>query len=127
VTEVSRVAQILVGEDPDFNAIPQRRGTIAGHWYSKIELAAFVVATSQTDLDRDEVLHLTEAMVAAGRRLDWRETPVVAPHRRHPRQSHVDAVVPIVAAHGMLIPKTWSRAITSCTQQTARVSGDAAA
>jgi thymidine phosphorylase len=39
--------------------------------YSKIELAAFVVATHQNELDRDEVLYLTEAMIAAGRKLDW--------------------------------------------------------
>jgi thymidine phosphorylase len=40
---------------------------IASARYSKIELAAFVVATNQFELDRDEVLHLTEAMIAAGR------------------------------------------------------------
>jgi thymidine phosphorylase len=48
---------------------------IAGYRYSKIELAAFVVAMGQVDLDRDEVLHLTEAMVGVGRRLDWHEAP----------------------------------------------------
>jgi len=88
---------------------------IAGHRYSKIELAAFVVATSQVDLDRDEVLHLAEAMVAAGRRLDWHETPVVDKHciGGIPGNRTSMLVVPIVAAHGMLIPKTSSRAITS--------------
>jgi thymidine phosphorylase len=65
--------------------------------YSKIELAAFVVATNQLDLDRDEVLHLTEAMIAAGRRLDWQRPGArraggrQALHRRHPGQPHLDA------------------------------------
>ena len=88
---------------------------IAGHRYSKIELAAFVVATTQWDLDRDEVLHLAEAMVAAGRRLDWGEAPVVDKHciGGIPGNRTSMLVVPIVAAHGMLIPKTSSRAITS--------------
>ena len=88
---------------------------IAGHRYSKIELAAFVVATSQVDLDRDEVLHLTEAMVATGRRLDWGQVPVVDKHciGGIPGNRTSMLVVPIVAAHGMLIPKTSSRAITS--------------
>ncbi|MCC7033971.1 MAG: thymidine phosphorylase family protein [Acidobacteria bacterium] len=88
---------------------------IAAHRYSKIELAAFLVATSQMDLDHDEVLHLTEAMVGVGRRLDWHERPVVDKHciGGIPGNRTSLLVVPIVAAHGMLIPKTSSRAITS--------------
>jgi len=88
---------------------------IAQRRYSKIELAAFVVATSQFELDRDEVAHLTEAMTAAGRTLDWRERPVVDKHciGGIPGNRTSMLVVPIVAAHGMLIPKTSSRAITS--------------
>lgn len=88
---------------------------IAQRRYSKIELAAFVVATSQFELDRDEVAYLTEAMVAAGRRLDWKERPVVDKHciGGIPGNRTSMLVVPIVAAHGMLIPKTSSRAITS--------------
>jgi thymidine phosphorylase len=88
---------------------------IARHRYSKIELAAFVVATNQFELDRDEVLYLTEAMVGVGRRLDWDEKPVVDKHciGGLPGNRTSMLVVPIVAAHGMLIPKTSSRAITS--------------
>jgi thymidine phosphorylase len=88
---------------------------IADHRYSKIEIAAFVVALSQVDLDRDEVLHLAKAMVDAGRRLDWREEPVVDKHciGGIPGNRTSILVVPIVAAHGMLMPKTSSRAITS--------------
>jgi thymidine phosphorylase len=92
---------------------------IAQMRYTKIELAAFVVAANQFELDRDEVLHLTEAMIAAGRRLDWhhevRSGPVVDKHciGGIPGNRTSMLVVPIVAAHGMLIPKTSSRAITS--------------
>ncbi len=88
---------------------------IAQRRYSKIELAAFVVACSQFELDRDEVAHLTEAMTAAGRKLDWQERPVVDKHciGGIPGNRTSMLVVPIVAAHGMLIPKTSSRAITS--------------
>jgi thymidine phosphorylase len=90
-------------------------GDIAAHRYSKIELAAFVVSTGHFDLDREEVLFLTEAMAEAGRRLDWRERPVVDKHSIGgiPGNRTSMLVVPIVAAHGMLIPKTSSRAITS--------------
>jgi thymidine phosphorylase len=88
---------------------------IAQNRYSKIELAAFVVSTGHFDLDREEVLFLTEAMAAAGRRLDWHERPVVDKHSIGgiPGNRTSMLLVPIVAAHGMLIPKTSSRAITS--------------
>jgi len=87
--------------------------------YSKIELAAFVVATNGWDLERDEVLYLTEAMIATGRTLDWQHAvrggPVVDKHciGGIPGNRTSMLVVPIVTAHGMLCPKTSSRAITS--------------
>ncbi|MDH4049964.1 MAG: thymidine phosphorylase family protein [Rubrivivax sp.] len=92
---------------------------IAAARYSKIELAAFVVATHQFELDRDEVLHLTEAMIAVGQRIDWQRDigsgPVVDKHciGGIPGNRTSMLVVPIVAAHGMWCPKTSSRAITS--------------
>lgn len=58
----------------DFRAIAYE---IADHRYSKMETAAFLVASAQAGLDRDEVLHLTRAMVDSGDRLDWQE-PLVA-------------------------------------------------
>ena len=88
---------------------------IAEHHYSKIELTAFVVATNRDELDREEVYFLTEAMVASGRKLDWHEPLVVDKHciGGIPGNRTSMLVVPIVAAHGMLCPKTSSRAITS--------------
>jgi len=88
---------------------------IADSRYSKTEIAAFLVASSGSGLDREEVLFLTNAMVSSGERLDWNE-PIVAD--KHciggiPGNRTSMIVVPIVAAHGMLIPKTSSRAITS--------------
>lgn len=96
----------------DFRAIVR---DIAGLRYSKIELTAFVVATNQGELDREEVYFLTDAMVAVGHRLDWHERPVVDKHciGGIPGNRTSMLVVPIVAAHGMLCPKTSSRAITS--------------
>jgi thymidine phosphorylase len=96
----------------DFRAIVH---DIAGHHYSRIELTAFVVATSRGELDREEVYHLTLAMIEAGRRLDWGAPQVVDKHciGGIPGNRTSMLVVPIVAAHGMLCPKTSSRAITS--------------
>jgi thymidine phosphorylase len=92
---------------------------IAQARYSKIELAAFVVATHGSNLEREEVRYLTEAMIDVGRRLDWQRAvrggPVVDKHciGGIPGNRTSMLVVPIVTAHGMLCPKTSSRAITS--------------
>lgn len=99
-------------DDADYQAIAS---DIAKGRYSKMEMAAFLVATGQNGLDRDEVLSLTRAMTATGARLDWNEPLVADKHciGGVPGNRTSMLVVPIVAAHGMLIPKTSSRAITS--------------
>jgi thymidine phosphorylase len=73
------------------------------------------VACNRSELDREEVYFLTEAMVASGRRLDWQQPLVVDKHciGGIPGNRTSMLVVPIVAAHGLVFPKTSSRAITS--------------
>lgn len=88
---------------------------IAERRYAKMEIAAFLVASGQTGLDRDEVMNLTRAMVAQGERLHWHRELVVDKHciGGVPGNRTSMVVVPIVAAHGLTMPKTSSRAITS--------------
>ena len=106
-----KIAGERLGRD-DFKGIIR---DIADLRYSKIELTAFVVATQRNELDREEVYFLTEAMVESGRRLDWHERLVVDKHciGGIPGNRTSMLVVPIVAAYGLLCPKTSSRAITS--------------
>lgn len=96
----------------DFRAITD---DIISNRYSKMEMAAFLVASGQNSLDREEILHLTRAMTESGDRLDWHDSLVVDKHciGGIPGNRTSMLVVPIVAAHGMLMPKTSSRAITS--------------
>ncbi|PKM36085.1 MAG: thymidine phosphorylase [Gammaproteobacteria bacterium HGW-Gammaproteobacteria-10] len=96
----------------DFDSIAK---DIAETRYSKMEMAAFLVATGQNNLDRDELLYLTRAMLDSGERMNWHESLVADKHciGGIPGNRTSMLVVPIVAAHGMLIPKTSSRAITS--------------
>ncbi|MEW6647392.1 MAG: thymidine phosphorylase family protein [Pseudomonadota bacterium] len=96
----------------DFQAITT---DIVHNRYSKMEMAAFLVAAGQNNLDREEILHLTRAMTESGERIDWHETVVADKHciGGLPGNRTSMLVVPIVAAHGMLMPKTSSRAITS--------------
>lgn len=88
---------------------------IAAHAYDDIQLAAFVTACAGDRLDHSETLALTDAMVRVGDRLAW-DAPVVAD--KHcvgglPGNRTTMIVVPIIAAAGLCIPKTSSRAITS--------------
>lgn len=83
--------------------------------YSKMEIAAFLVACSHNGLEREEIFFLTKAMVNSGKTLNWGEPIVVDKHciGGIPGNRTTMIVMPIVAAHGMLMPKTSSRAITS--------------
>jgi len=47
----------------DFYAIVQN---ITESGYSKTEISAFLVASGKTDMGRDEVLYLTQAMLDSG-------------------------------------------------------------
>ncbi len=96
----------------DFRAITR---DIVANRYSKMEMAAFLVAAAQGGLDREEILSLTRAMTETGERLRWDEPLVADKHciGGIPGNRTTMLVVPIVAAHGLLIPKTSSRAITS--------------
>jgi thymidine phosphorylase len=96
----------------DYQAITR---DIVEHRYAKIEMAAFLVACSEFGMERDEVLYLTRAMAESGDQLDWHEPLVADKHciGGIPGNRTSMLVVPIVAAHGIFIPKTSSRAITS--------------
>jgi len=88
---------------------------ITANLYSKIEIAAFLVGSAESGIEREETFFLTEAMVATGQKLDWSESLVADKHciGGIPGNRTTMVIVPIVAAHGMLMPKTSSRAITS--------------
>ena len=99
--------------DPD--AITAIITDIAAGSYSAIELAAFVTAFAGKDIRVDEITALTRAMIDTGERLDWGRAPIVDKHcvGGVPGNRTSMIVVPIVAACGLTIPKTSSRAITS--------------
>jgi thymidine phosphorylase len=82
---------------------------------SDIDLAAFVTACATRPLERREVLALTKAMVDAGERLSWHVGTIVDKHSVGglPGNRTTPIIVPIVAALGLTMPKTSSRAITS--------------
>lgn len=83
--------------------------------YSDIQISAFVTACAALPLDLAETIALTSAMFETGERLTWPNRPIVDKHcvGGLPGNRTTPIVVSIVAAHGLTIPKTSSRAITS--------------
>lgn len=87
---------------------------VAGR-YSDVELASFITACSLHRMSIVEIVNLTHAMVNAGDRIDWGRKPIMDKHSVGglPGNRTTMLVVPIVAANGLTMPKTSSRAITS--------------
>lgn len=104
----------IQGRELDAAAFAAIVRDIADHRYSRMEIAAFLIACAGF-MTTDEVLGLTRAMAGIGARLDWGQPLVVDKHciGGIPGNRTSMIVVPIVAAHGLTIPKTSSRAITS--------------
>jgi thymidine phosphorylase len=87
---------------------------LAHYRYSDMEIAAFLIS-SASFMTSGELLALTQAMAQAGTQIKWNRPIVVDKHciGGIPGNRTSMIVVPIVAAHGLTIPKTSSRAITS--------------
>ena len=87
---------------------------IVGYRYSDMEIAAFLVGCAGF-MSTTELLDMTRAMADVGTKLDWPSPMVVDKHciGGIPGNRTSMIVVPIVAAYGLTIPKTSSRAITS--------------
>jgi thymidine phosphorylase len=90
-------------------------GDVVAERYSDVELAAFITAFSSQAPQVDEIIALTAAMVDSGDRIRWPQATIVDKHcvGGLPGNRTTPIVVAIVAAAGLTIPKTSSRAITS--------------
>ncbi|MGE0562753.1 MAG: thymidine phosphorylase family protein [Flavobacteriales bacterium] len=83
--------------------------------YSNIHLSAFITACAGRRMETEEIISLTEAMIASGQRLRWTGDMIVDKHciGGLPGNRTTPIVVSIVTAFGLTMPKTSSRAITS--------------
>lgn len=82
---------------------------------SDIHIAMFIAASGGNRLTNQEILHLTHAMVNTGQKIHWSSPVIVDKHCVGGLSGNrtTPIVVAIVAAYGLWIPKTSSRAITS--------------
>jgi AMP phosphorylase len=87
---------------------------IVDNHLSDVELSAYVTASYIHNMDTQETEWLTKAMIETGERIHFDTHPVVDKHSIGgvPGNKVSLIIVPIVAASGLLIPKTSSRAIT---------------
>lgn len=83
--------------------------------YSDIDLSAFITACAGERMEQDEIISLTKAMIETGERLTWQHSLVMDKHciGGLPGNRTTLLIVPIIAAFGLTMPKTSSRAITS--------------
>ncbi len=115
VQSESRLRAKVYGERLSWGDLRGIVDDVVGGSYSDLQLAAFATACAGERLDAEETTWLTRAMADAGERMAW-DYPVVAD--KHcvgglPGNRTTPIVVAIVAACGLPIPKTSSRAITS--------------
>ncbi|MDZ4735443.1 MAG: thymidine phosphorylase family protein, partial [Rhodospirillaceae bacterium] len=112
---LSSVRRRIYGNRLDAPAFASIVKDVTARRYTDVYLAAFLTASAALPLDQQETVNLTGAMVEIGERLQWNSPLVVDKHciGGLPGNRTTPIVVAIVAAHGLVIPKTSSRAITS--------------
>src|SRR5688572_5764072 len=115
VESLGRMRHRIYGHRLDSAAFGAIMADIVEGHYSDVQLAAFVTACAALPLDERETIELTRVMVDVGERLHWPTSPIVDKHSVGglPGNRTTPIVVAIVAAHGLVMPKTSSRAITS--------------
>jgi len=91
------------------------KDVIAGR-LSDIHISAFLTICADGRLSKDETIYLTRAMAESGDKLNW-QTKSLAVDKHCigglPGNRTTPIIVAIVAAFGLMIPKTSSRAVTS--------------
>jgi len=115
VDSFSYVRGKLFGKTIDHRQFDEIMCDISQGRYSDVQMAAFITACSGNSMNLNEIAGLTQAMVDVGEQLNWALPQVLDKHcvGGLPGNRTTPIVVPIVAACGLMMPKTSSRAITS--------------
>ncbi|MFB6166148.1 MAG: AMP phosphorylase [Haloarculaceae archaeon] len=112
---VGAITKKLDGIELEHEEIQSVVTDVARDRLNDVELSAFVAGVYANGLSREETACLTRSMVDAGETIAWDVEPVVDKHSIGGVAGNrvTPIVVPIVAAAGLTIPKTSSRAVTS--------------
>ncbi|MEQ8624408.1 MAG: thymidine phosphorylase family protein [Vicingaceae bacterium] len=115
IESLSHVRAKIYNHKLNYDAYSSIISSISKGDYSNIHLSAFITACAGDRMDIYEIADLTKAMIASGKQLKWDKKIIVDKHciGGLPGNRTTPIVVAIVAAHGLTMPKTSSRAITS--------------
>ena len=115
IESLSHVRAKIYNQKLNYKAYEEIIADIVEGNYSNIHLSAFITACAGDRMDITEISDLTKAMIASGNQLNWDKEIVVDKHciGGLPGNRTTPLVVAIVAAYGLTMPKTSSRAITS--------------
>ncbi len=115
IDSLASVRQRIYGHRLDQRAFDEILRDVARGRYSEVHLSAFLTASAALPLDENETADLTKAMIDVGEKMRWDAPTVVDKHcvGGLPGNRTTPIVVAIVAANGLVMPKTSSRAITS--------------
>lgn len=115
IASLSHVRSKVFGNSLSESQMNEVITDIVGGNYSNIQLSAFITACAGDRMTLDEIKFLTNAMIKTGKRINWGQGMVVDKHcvGGLPGNRTTPVIVSIVAAFGLIMPKTSSRAITS--------------
>ncbi len=116
-TSYSLIKQRILQPGKTFNnaEIDQIIGDITSGVLSPLESSVFITSQLFQDWNLSEVEYLTRAIACSGQMIDWKDSIIFDKHSLGgvPGNKVSLLIVPIIAAAGLTIPKTSSRAITS--------------
>lgn len=112
---IDHIKEKLEGEELSEHAIKEIINDIAEHRLSDIELSAYVSGVYSQGMTISEIKNLTVSMIETGETIEFDKHPIFDHHSVGgvPGNKITLLIVPIVAAAGLMIPKTSSRAISS--------------
>ncbi len=112
---IEHIKEKLEGEELSTHGINEIIQDIVEGRLSDIELSAYVSGVYANGMSNREIKDLIHAMIDTGDRIEFDEHPVFDHHSIGgvPGNKITLLIVPIVAAAGLMIPKTSSRAISS--------------
>ena len=116
-TSYSLIKQRIVqpGKTYDKAEIDQIIGDITSGVLSPLESSVFITSQIFQEWSISEIEYLTQAIACSGQMIDWKDSIIFDKHSLGgvPGNKVSLLIVPIIAAAGLTIPKTSSRAITS--------------
>ncbi len=114
-TTMELIKRRMIGEELSENEIMKIINDISNEKLNDIEIAGFIFSQALKGMTNNEVLSMIKAMVETGKKISFENQVIYDKHSLGgvPGNKVTLLIVPIVAAYGLMIPKTSSRAITS--------------